>query len=109
MDITVIHKSNPFAQALVGVDLMTGYIGKNALIDIIRVSHATISRDQAGVAHIDGEPVDMPEKIDVVCHPGGLRLFTPRDKMTFRPLITPLKMMLRDWRLAASRLFTPQS
>ncbi len=109
MDITVIHKSNAFAQALVGVDLMTGYIGKNALIDIIRVSHATISRDQAGVAHIDGEPVDMPETIKVACHPGGLRMFTPRDKMKFRPLVTPLKMMLRDWRLAASRLFTPQN
>ena len=106
MDITVIHKSNALAQALVGVDLLTGYIGKNALIDIIRVSHATISRDQAGVAHIDGEPVDMPEKIEVGCHPGGLRLFTPRDKMKFRPLITPVRMMLRDWRLAASRLFS---
>ena len=109
MDITVIHKANPLAQALVGVDLMTGYIGKNALIDIIRVSHATISRDKTGVAHIDGEPVDMPETIEVICHPGGLRMFTPRDKMTFRPLVTPLKMMLRDWRLAASRLFTPHS
>lgn len=105
LDITVVHSSNPLSQALVGVDLMTGFIGKNALIDTIRVKSVTIIRKKPGMAHIDGEPVELPERIDVACHKGGLKVFVPGKRSRFRPLLTPARLMLRDWGIAVSRLF----
>jgi hypothetical protein len=40
--------------------------------------------------------VTLGEHLDVKCHAGALRLFTPADKDGFKPFITPVEDMLRD-------------
>lgn len=105
LDITIVHSSNPLSQALVGVDLMTGFIGNNALIDTIRAKSLTIIRKNDGMAHLDGEPVIMPARLDVVCHHGGLNIFAPKKRFRFMPLLTPARLTIRDWAITIGGFF----
>lgn len=107
LDITIVHTGNLLTQALVGVDMLIGYIGKNALVDTLRCSSARIIRKSHGAAHIDGDAVTMPEQIDVVCHPGKLKVIVPTESTRFRPIITPTKLLLRDIGLGIRHIFFP--
>jgi YegS/Rv2252/BmrU family lipid kinase len=104
LDVTIIHKGNPLSRALVGVDLLTGFIDKNALIQTFRTRSTTITRNKPGVAHIDGDPCEMPAEINVECHPGQLKVFTTEKHGHFRPFVTPASLMIRDLNIALKRL-----
>lgn len=104
LDITIIHKGNKLTRALAGVEMFTGRIDKNILIQTLRVRNAMI-RMVPGPAHIDGEPREMPDIIRVECHPGQLRLFTDPDKPRFKPFVTPLRSIQFDALYTAKELF----
>lgn len=95
LDITVIHAGNPITRAFAGVDLFTGYIKRNILVQTMRVGEATI-RHMPGPAHIDGEPLNMAADVKVKCHPAALRLFVDPAKSRFLPLLTPLRSLRTD-------------
>jgi diacylglycerol kinase (ATP) len=95
LDITVIHVGNALTRAIAGVELFTGRLDRNILIQTLRVRSATI-RHLPGPGHIDGEPVKMPETLRVMCHPGEIRLFVDPDKSPFRPFITPIESLRDD-------------
>lgn len=105
LDVTVIHSGNAVSQALVGVELLAGSISKGGLIDTFRTSELTIIRPTGGIAHIDGEPVDLPETLHVRCHHGGLKIFAPK-KGRFRPLLTPALYFMRECGLRIRHVFT---
>ncbi len=96
LDITIVHAGNLITQAIVGVDMLTGFIGKNALVDSFRASQAVIRRKTPGCAHIDGDAVAMDEVIEVKCHPGKLRLLAPTRSTRFVPILTPVALFMRD-------------
>lgn len=104
LDITIVHSGNLLAHAIVGVDMLTGFIGKNALVSTIRCKSATIRRKSRGAAHLDGDAVAMPEVIEVACHPARLRVFVPTGSTRFRPLVTPVSLFFRDLGLGLARL-----
>lgn len=104
LDLTIVHSGNLLTRALLGVDLMTGFIGKNALIHTISTRSATIRRHHRGSVHLDGDPATMPETIEIDCHPGGIRIFSPTKSTRFRPLLTPSYLAMRDFFFAAGRL-----
>lgn len=95
LDLIVVHSGSPLTTALVGVDLLTGYIDRNTLIDTFRISTASISRLGGGPAHVDGDPVDLGNLLEVNCVPASLRLFAPEEK-PFRPIISPLRSFISD-------------
>lgn len=95
LDITIIHSDKPLIRPLVGVDLFTGYLKRNILVQTLRIREAII-RQTPGPGHVDGDPVDMPEVIDIKCHPGELRMFVDSGREEFRPIITPLRSMHFD-------------
>lgn len=105
LDVTIIHSGNPLSTALVGVDMLTGYIDRNTLIHTFRTAEATITRRHPGPAHIDGEPVTLGESTTVKCHPGALHLFTPPGDKPFRPIITPVTSMFKEIGYNINRLF----
>ncbi len=105
LDVTVIHSGNPLSTALVGFDLLAGMIEHNVLIHQFRTSSLTIERSVKGMAHIDGEPLSMPPRLDIRCHPGQLKVFAPKDRKSIRPFITPAASMFEDFRLAVNRVF----
>lgn len=95
LDITIIHAGNPLTRALAGVELFTGRIDRNILIQTMRVREATIRRIP-GTAHIDGEPRMMPETMHVRCHPHQLRLFVDPGRPSFQPFLTPIRALHSD-------------
>ncbi len=105
LDITIIHAGNPIDTALVGVDLFTGYINSNTMINTFRAPAAIIYRNQTGPAHLDGEPVTINDTIEIKCHPNQLRVFTPAKEKTFRPIITPIENMVSDMGAVLSKIF----
>lgn len=108
LDITIIHSGNQLTTALVGFDLMTGYIDRNTLIHTFRTTEATITRKHPGPAHIDGEPVILGETTTVKCHPGALRIYTPKSDKPFKPIITPMTSMFRELGYNITRIFNKQ-
>lgn len=105
LDITIIHSGNPLQTALVGLDMMTGYINRNTLIQTVKANHLTIKRKDCGPAHIDGEPMTIEPEMEIVCHPATLRVFTPCIEHQFKPIITPVRAMIDDLRIAISHFF----
>lgn len=105
LDITVVRAGNRLQKAVLGFDMMAGFIGKNTLVETVRARRAVITRENEGPAHIDGEPIVLGRRLPVECHAGSLRIFTNPNKGSFTPLITPMRMMLNDQALAFRRLF----
>lgn len=105
LDITVVHSGSPIDAAVMGMDIFTGFISKNTMVHCFRAPAAVIYRSEQGEAHVDGEPMMLDEILDVKCHRGALRLFTPLDRDRFRPIVTPIKEMLRDARLSLNHIF----
>lgn len=96
LDITIVHSGNPLTTALVGVDLMSGNLNRNTLISRLRVPSAVITRRGGGPAHIDGEPITLPERLEVKCLNNSLQVYTPLEMHPVRPIITPLHAMVKD-------------
>ena len=105
LDITIVHGGDILSRASVGVDMITGLIGMNALVEIVRTPSATIIRKNGGAAHIDGDAVNMGNRIEVVCHAGKLRVFSATDDTRFVPIITPTKLFFRDIFLWTRNIF----
>lgn len=105
LDITVVHSGSPIDTAVMGMDIFTGLITKNTMVHCFRAPAVAIYRSKEGEAHIDGEPMMMPDIIDIKCHRGALRIFTPENHDDFKPLVTPLKGMIRDARLSINHIF----
>ncbi len=106
LDVTIIHAGNTLSTALVGVDMMTGMIERNMLINTFRTSNIVIERENPGMAHLDGEPLEIEKRLDISCHHHSLNVYTPREVRSFVPIITPMASMFNDFRLAVSHLFT---
>ncbi len=105
LDITIVHAGNPFSTALVGLDLLTGNINKNMLIHSFRAPSVTITRKVHGPTHLDGDPIDLGETMEIKCHPKSLRILTVPNEIKFRPILTPIENMSRDIARDVSSLF----
>lgn len=96
VDITIIHAETPLTQARVGVELVTGLVKDNMIIQTLRVKEAVIRRADEGIAHVDGEPIILGAEMNVKCNHGDLLMFTTGNKKPFRPLITPITYFNRE-------------
>lgn len=105
LDVTIIHYGNLLTTALVGVDLLTGFIDKNFLIHSFRAKNISISRKTSGAVHVDGEPMVMDPDIDIRCHERQLCVYTPPTDKPFRPLLTPMMSMLNEFGYKVRQVF----
>ena len=106
LDITIVHSGSPIDTAVMGMDIFTGYINKNTMVHSFRTPAAVIYRNAVGEAHIDGEPMMMDNILDIKCHHGRLLIFTPDSRQSFKPIITPVREMVKDVRLGLHHLFS---
>ena len=104
LDITIVHSGTAIDAAVMGMDIFTGYINKNTMVHTFRATACVIYRNGAGEAHIDGEPMMMDDILDVKCHHGALKVFTPGATHRFTPVITPLHEMIKGARLSLKHL-----
>lgn len=95
LDLVIVHQGNPLTRAIAGAELFTGSLDRNVLIETVNAKKITI-RHMPGKAHIDGEPITVPETIEIECREGDLRLFADPDKPAFKPFITPIESIRDD-------------
>ena len=105
LDVTIVHSGSPLTTALVGVDLLTGFIDRNMLIDTFKTRDVVIERRSPGPAHLDGEPRQLGSTVEISCHPGALNIFTPMVTESFKPIITPARALMRDINYAIRQIF----
>lgn len=106
LDVTIIHSGDILETARVGLDMMTGYLNKNANITTFRTPSVVIYRKNEGPAHKDGEPMIMGDTLDIKCHKHSLTVFTPKHKPGFQPVITPVKSTMSGLGIALRHIFT---
>ncbi len=105
LDVIVVKESAFIGKVLLGFDMMTGLLHTGGPVSIYRTNRVVLRRNSSGPVHLDGEAATMGKEIDVKCVPGRLRLFATISKTRFRPIVTPVNYMLRDWRIALGHLF----
>jgi YegS/Rv2252/BmrU family lipid kinase len=105
LDVTIIHAGNTLSTALVGFDMLIGNIERNMLIHTFRTPSLTIKRSNPGAAHLDGEPLQLDDTLDIKCHHRRLKVFAPDSLPPFKPFLTPASAMLADLKLAVNKLF----
>lgn len=107
LDIVVVRKAAIIPTLMALAELPTGTIDRNRILETYRCAELIIERTAPGSAHIDGEPLEMPEVVTVRCLPSSLRIITPEGRTHFRPLITPAEDLLRDIRITLSNILNP--
>lgn len=105
LDVTIVHAGNTPSTALVGFDMLTGNIEHNMLVQTFRAHTLSIERTAPGVAHLDGEPLQLESTLSITCHPGQLSVFAPDTDSHVKPFITPAAAMFADLKLAVSKIF----
>lgn len=105
LDIIIIHAGSPISTAMLGVDLFTGYINRNTMIQSFQASSAIISRSETGTAHVDGDPIDLGCVLDIKCHNQKLKIFVPTSRHEMvKPILTPIDSLLSDISITVSNL-----
>lgn len=98
LDLIVIHEGSPLSTVKVGVDLITGYLDRNARIDTFRIKSATITCMEECPVHIDGDPRRIGNRLEISCDSSSLSVFAPEKEEEFKPIVSPLRSMLNDLR-----------
>lgn len=98
LDVTVVHQGTFLAKVKAGLDLFSGMLDHNVLVEAFRSGALEIEREgvEKCIVHLDGEPAEMLSKISIRCERGGLRVAVPVGSRTFKPVLTPLKAMWED-------------
>ena len=65
------------------------------MVHTFRAPACVIYRGEPGEAHVDGEPMMMDDILDIKCHHGALKVFTPGGEHRFTPVITPLQEIIK--------------
>ena len=105
LDIIIAHQGTPLDNAIVGFDLITGYINNSTMIQPIQAPAAVIYRSSPGKAHIDGEPCNMQDILEVKCHEHSLRVFAPGPDKPVVPFITPTESFWKGVWLSLTKFF----
>ncbi len=80
IDVTVIMPFTPVEAPQLALLLFARHIDRDAHIKSFTTESLVIHREQPGVMHIDGEPIEMDARIEVRCFKGGLRAIVPIGK-----------------------------
>ncbi len=79
MDVTILSPFTPLDIAPLAIQLFTKQIERNSKIKSIKTNKLTIVRQKKGVMHLDGDPVDAEERIDISVIPKALKVLTPEN------------------------------
>ena len=77
INVTIINHINFFEVLPTAIQLFTKTLNINPAVKTFSTPEMVITRPKAGIMHIDGEPIEMDEKIEIKCHKRGLRVMVP--------------------------------
>lgn len=74
LDVVIVHDISLLAAPLLLTRLFHGSLDRAGGVTMMQTAEVTIRRTSAGPAHLDGEPVSLPEELHVRVVPQSLRL-----------------------------------
>lgn len=77
LDVTLIESAPLLRIPMLAAQLFTGHIHRARGVRTMRGRSITIRRKSAGAAHLDGEPVILPESLTIDIVPRSLRVIVP--------------------------------
>ena len=77
LDVIAAHPFSVVDAPLIAFQLFNKMIDKNPNVSVRKCRRLTITRDQEGPAHYDGEPVTMGKEIHIELVQGGLKALIP--------------------------------
>lgn len=77
LDVCIVEEPSLLAVPILLRELFLGKVRDGAGIEILRTASVTIEREEPGAAHLDGEPVKLPAKVEFQVHPRSLRVLVP--------------------------------
>lgn len=104
LDVTIFHDGNPLELAKNSIDLFSGLIsGSNKRIETFRTKNIHITCDRPMLCHIDGEPIQLGDSLDIRCHEKGLNIFC-NGEPEFKPILTPIANTFRELQSSISSM-----
>ncbi|MBO7050723.1 MAG: diacylglycerol kinase family lipid kinase [Bacteroidaceae bacterium] len=82
LDVIAAHPFSVVDAPLIAFQLFNKMIDKNPNVSVRKCRRLTITRDQEGPAHYDGEPVTMGKEIHIELVQGGLKALIPDKRRT---------------------------
>ncbi len=79
LDVVIIERRSISALAR----LFTGSLQRAPGVTMLRGKHIIIRRPAPGPAHLDGEPITLPERLTIAMVPQSLRILVPDDAGNF--------------------------
>lgn len=77
LDVVIVHDLNVISAPILLARLFHGSLHHDSSVTMIQCANVTIRRPAAGPGHLDGEPVPLPQELDVRIVPQSLRLLVP--------------------------------
>ena len=77
LDLVTVSNVSLFSALPMLVRLFNGTIHRSRRASVAQGAHIVIRREEAGPAHLDGEPVMLPAELDVRIVPSSLRVLVP--------------------------------
>lgn len=74
VDIVILHPFNVLELPQITLQLFSKKLEENIKQESYQASSAVFVRDRAGVVHLDGEPMEMPERIEIDVLPQSIRV-----------------------------------
>jgi len=78
LDVTLIERVSLLRMPMLLARLFAGSLHRARGVTMFRGRTITITRSSAGPAHLDGEPVTMPESLTIAIVPRSLKVIVPR-------------------------------
>ncbi len=82
LDLVVVRDVSVLAAPLLVGRVFTGSLHHSRGVITRRVSEVVIRRETAGVAHVDGEPIELDAEVRVRVRPRSLNVIAPRNADT---------------------------
>lgn len=78
LDVVIIEHVSALAAPFMLLRLFNGTLHQSRRVTILQGRNVTVRRSASGPAHVDGEPVILPETLRVRVRPQSLRVLLPR-------------------------------
>lgn len=99
LDVTVVHSGNFFSTVLAGIDLFSGTLDRNILVENFktdRIEVIDVATGKEMITHLDGEPLTTGPSVKIECERRGLKIAVPQQVAPFKPVLTPIRSILSD-------------
>lgn len=96
VDIVILRPFNVLNLPQITLQLFSKKLEENVHQQSYQTSRATLIRAERGVVHLDGEPMEMPERIEIEVLPQAIRVIRPEEGWRAKGIMGSLNKIISD-------------